>query len=125
MATGVFATGKGAQLSAAEVLIADQNGDQGQFHMQPAHAQPGRVEVQQPGAEDQGGQHRRLHDAAVKLALHHAEAFVADRIVAHGVVDEQAGQVEQPGKPADHGDDVQGFQPEVKHGVTPRDKVCR
>jgi hypothetical protein len=32
------------------------------------------------------------------------------------VVDKESGQVEQTGKPRDHADDVQGFQPEIHDG---------
>ena len=78
--------------------------------MHPALAEvKARVETEQPDAENQGGDHRRQHDAAVQLALHHAETLAAGLVFTHRVIDEQAWQVEQPGEPADHGDDVQGF----------------
>ncbi|MNY49623.1 hypothetical protein D3C86_1850630 [compost metagenome] len=77
------------------------------------------VEADQPDPENQGGDHRRQHDAAIQLALHHAEAFAAGLVFAHGVVDKQAWQIEQPGEPADHGDDVQGFEPQKEHCPTP------
>ncbi|MDT4871341.1 hypothetical protein FQZ97_1064640 [compost metagenome] len=99
------------------MVVADQQDHQGQLGVHPALGQPGGIEDEHPDAEDQGGEHRRQHDAAVELALHHAEAFAAGLVLAHRVVDEESRQVEQAGEPADHGDDVHGFEPEIKHGV--------
>ncbi|MCY1178579.1 hypothetical protein D9M73_189360 [compost metagenome] len=69
------------------------------------------VQAQQPDAEDEGRDHRRAHDAAVQLALHDHEALAAGRVLAHGVVNEQAWQIKQAGKPADDADDMKGFEP--------------
>ncbi|MNV86716.1 hypothetical protein D3C71_1807690 [compost metagenome] len=94
------------------MVVADQQGHQGQLGVQPAAGgEQAGVEHQHPDAEHQGGDHRGAHDAAVQLALHDAEALAADGVFAHRVVDEQARQVEQAGEPADHADDMQRFDP--------------
>ena len=112
MAAGVFATGKTFYLCAAHVVVADQQDNEGEFGVDPAAGlKDARVQVDQPAAENQRGNHRRPHDAAVQLAFHDAEAFLADGVFALSVVDEQARKVEQPGKPADDADDVEGFDP--------------
>ncbi|MNR68315.1 hypothetical protein D3C85_1927980 [compost metagenome] len=49
-----------------------------------------RVEADQRDAENQGGDHRRAHDAAVQLALHDTEAFLADGVFTLRVINEQA-----------------------------------
>ncbi|MNV02355.1 hypothetical protein D3C71_925890 [compost metagenome] len=112
MAAGVLATGKTFHLCAAHVVVADQQHDQGQFGVYPATlAEDAWIEVDEPAAEDQRGDHRRAHDAPVQLALHDAEAFLTDRVFTLCVVNEQARQVEQAGKPAHNADDVKSFEP--------------
>ncbi|MNC39139.1 hypothetical protein D3C75_877820 [compost metagenome] len=111
MAAGVGAVGEAFALGTAHVMVAGQQDDQGELGMQPPLAQPAGGEVQHPGAKHVGGDHRRVHDAAVQLALHGHEAFLADAVLALGVVDEQPRQVEQAGEPADHADDMQRFDP--------------
>src|SRR3989344_328361 len=111
MAAGVIATGKTFYLCTAHVVIADQDYHKGQFGMHPCTlSEVGAwVEADQPDAEHQGSDHRRAHDAPVQLALHDTEAFLADGVFALSVIDEQARQVKQAGKPADHADDMKRF----------------
>jgi len=88
--------------------------------MQPAAgAEQARVDQDHPDAEHQRGDHRRQHDAAIKLAFHDLEALPAGLVLAHRVIDEQAWQIEQAGEPADDGNDVQRFEPEVEHRLNP------
>ncbi|MNF91780.1 hypothetical protein D3C84_743950 [compost metagenome] len=117
MAAFVFATGEALELRAAHMVIADQQHHQGELGVHPALAEKARGKAQQPDAEDQAGDHRWQHDAAVQLALHDHEALLADAVLALCVVDEQARQVKQAGEPADYADDMQRFDPEKKHGV--------
>ncbi|MNH35003.1 hypothetical protein D3C79_956500 [compost metagenome] len=97
-------------------MVADQQHDQGQFGVNPATlAEDAWVEVDEPAAEDQRGDHRRAHDAPVQLALHDAEAFLADRVFTLCVINEQSWQVKQAGKPAYDADDMKRFEPQIEH----------
>ena len=72
---------------------------------------------QQGGPEQVGGDHCRVHDRPQQPPLHHLEPLAigsADRRLA--MVDEQAGQVEQPCHPRDHRHDVQGLGPGIEVG---------
>ena len=55
------------------------------------------------------------HDAVKQLALHDLEALAAGVVVGHGVIDEQARQVEQAGEPGHHEDDVERLDDEHGH----------
>ena len=97
---------------------------QRELHLPPAgmppFAFPGEAEAEQPDAD-----HCRIHDAAQQAALHDLESLAlrhADRGIR--VIDEQTGQVEQPGHPRNHRDDVQGFQDLVGHSA-PRTRFAR
>ncbi|MNT19747.1 hypothetical protein D3C72_1550180 [compost metagenome] len=117
MAASVFAASEALELSATHMVVTDQQDHEGELGMHPALAEKARRQAHQPDTEDQGGNHRGQHDAAVQLAFHGYEAFLANTVLALRMVDKQARQVEQPGKPADHADDMQRFDPEKKHGV--------
>lgn len=72
----VLVTSKPLQLCAAYVVIADQYKDQRQLGVKPAACteQTG-IQNDHPYAKHQRGDHRRKHDAAVKLTLHDLEAL--------------------------------------------------
>src|SRR5690606_30369107 len=121
MAAWRLTLGKAFHLGTADMVVADQQHHQGQLGMQPAATQKQRgIECQHGNAENQRGEHGRQHDAAVQLRVHGTKTITADLIVAHGVVDEQAREVEQARKPADHSDNVQSFEPHVEHDGCPK-----
>ena len=66
---------------------------------------------QQPGAENNCQYRRWRHDVPEQLPFHDLEAILTDLVLAHGVIDEQARQIENPAKPANYPDDMKGFNP--------------
>jgi hypothetical protein len=54
----------------------------------------------------QGDDHAGRHDAGIEPSFHDLESLDRRCIVGHGMVDEQARQVEQPGEPGNHENDV-------------------
>lgn len=106
VAAAILTTREAFDLSAAHVVIADQQHHQCQFSVQPGLGHEPRCEDHQPDTENQCRYHRRAHDAPVKFALHDAKTITADCVLAHRVVNEQTGQVEEGCKPADHRDNV-------------------
>ena len=95
---------------AAVNMVGDECRDEGELGVQPAAADA--VAEPEPGAEDNCQYRARGHDAVEELALHDLEALAADAVVAHGVVHEQAREIEQPGEPGDHENNVQRLEPE-------------
>src|SRR5687767_4230759 len=114
MAPAVAPGGEIAQQPAAPEMVDDQNSYHADLGVQPA-AGPAEPAEPQPQAEGDGEHGTRGHDAPVELALHQPEALERHTVLGHGVVHEQAGQVEQPREPGDHGHDVQRLDPE--HGA--------
>ena len=116
MAAFVAAVAQGLHIDPAHAVVNEQQGDQPQFDLHPP---PGEEVVQiveqQPEAEQQRRRGRGRGDTPEQFAFHHDEAVAADRVLAHGVIDEEPRQIEQAGEPAHHGDDVEGLQP--KHGI--------
>jgi len=99
------------ELAAVEV-VREGEGDDGELRVQPGS---GNAVAPQPGAEDEGQHGPGGHDAPVELALHDFEALAARRVLGHRVIDEQARQVEQAGKPGDHEDDMQRLDPQHRY----------
>src|SRR5262249_23170732 len=58
----------------------------------------------------------RRHDSPEELALHQLEALDGNPVLGRRVIDEQPRQVEQPGEPGHHENDVQRLHP--KHWLT-------
>jgi len=88
-----------------ELLVADQPDDQRHLRPDPEAGgvcAPGFDE--QPDAERQRGDHRRIHDDSIEFRLHDLEALPARGVGGGGVVNEQPRQVKQAGEPAHHGD---------------------
>ena len=52
-----------------------------------------------------------------QFPFHDAKTLAADLIVAHRVIDEQAGQIEQAGEPGHHENQVQGLEPEHNSSI--------
>ncbi len=73
-------------------------------------------------AEAPGSDHGGVHDDAQQAALHDFEKlgrFGAGLGI--GVIGKQARKVEHAGHPGGEGEDVEGFKPEVEHGIEIRD----
>src|SRR5258705_5229994 len=87
-----------------------KTGHKAYLALQQAAVEP--VTQPQPQAEHDRQDAAWRHDAEEQFALHDFEAFAAGRIVAHGVVDEQARQIKQSREPGDHEDDVKRLDPE-------------
>jgi hypothetical protein len=81
-----------------------------QLDVQPNAGKP--LPEPEPHPEDGGEHYARHHDAEVQPALHDLEAFQAERIFRHGVIDEKARQLEKAGVPGHHEDDVERLDPE-------------
>ena len=103
----------------AEQVVGQQQGHEGQLHMQPALVQPTGIGGQQ--ADGHGHRHHHagggddvgqplLHQRV--LGLEHRLGIGAEGVRLH-VVDEETHQIEQPGKPHHHPDDVEGLEPEI------------
>src|SRR6266852_434201 len=102
----------GKQLAAVQ-MIGDQQDDDPELGVEPGTREA--VAEPQPSAEGEGQQRARRHDAPVELALHDLEPLPARRVLGQGVVDEQTRQVEQPGEPSHHENDMQRLDPEHRY----------
>ncbi len=105
-----------AQARAVE-MEADQKCDQGEFGVQPSLGEITRglrQQEEQEEAEEHGETAADVGDRQ-QPTLHRREALVAGLIVRLEVIDEQARQVEKPGEPGHHEDDVESLEPEDGH----------
>src|ERR1700741_4798821 len=90
--------------------------------MKPARAEPLALQYQHD-ADDPGHDHRRHHDVVEQSIFHGLECFQQLRAgLRHGVINEQARQIEHARHPGYDSDDMQGFEPEV-HGNHPRTRL--
>lgn len=97
------------QLSAPDV-IADQQGDENKFQVEP---HPGKAITEpEPGPEEKGEEPPWSGNAIEELSFHRFKPTVALLIMGHGVVDEKTGEIEEASKPGHHENDVQGLNPE-------------
>src|SRR6056297_1910798 len=81
--------------------------------MQPTLAEISRrVVADEPKAEHQSCNHRRCGDAAIKLAFHDFKALSALLVLTGSVINKQSRQIENPGEPAHHCNQVKCFYPQ-------------
>src|SRR5476649_232191 len=100
---------------AVEVVHQREAEDERHLHLPPTGMPPLTLPGEQQ-AEHPDQDRRRVHDAVHQAALHHLEGLALHRaLLGISVIDEQARQVEQPGHPRDHRDDVQSLQHVVEH----------
>ena len=112
---GIAIFGKVAQQPAAPQVVGGEQCDDGELGVQPASGES--VTQIQPETEGESQYRTGRHDAAIELALHDLEAFAALLVTGHGVVDEQARQIEHGRHPGDDGSDRATQQPESRAGV--------
>src|SRR5258708_6157772 len=86
----------GKQPSAVQ-MIGDQQYDDPELGVEPGTGEA--VAEPQPYAEDERQYRAGRHNAPVELAFHDLEPLPARRVLGHGVIDEQAWQVEKPRQP--------------------------
>jgi hypothetical protein len=96
-------------------VVADQQSDQQQFGLQPAHLQISWKSDEHGKAENDAERGADGHDGE-QSSFHDLEAPDAERIRCVGVINEQARQIKQTCKPGHNRDHVQRFQPE--HGCS-------
>lgn len=96
------------QPHAAKIVVNQRQRQQRQFCVQPTGIGINSpvVSNQHPNAEYQGRYHARRHNAEEQLAFHDLKPFIADLVIAHCVINIQARQVKQAGKPSDHKNQV-------------------
>jgi len=118
VAASVGPRGEVRQQAPAIGVVEHQHQHQGKFGVNPgpldSKAQP------HPGAENHRQNAQGRHEA-VQLARHEQEPVPFRPAIGghHGQIDENPGQVEKTGVPADHKGDVQGFENVIDHEGAP------
>lgn len=97
----------------AHAVVHHEQQHQSEFGVHPAgtHVVP-NVETDEPDTEQDGGNRGGRANAIDQLAFHDDETIPAGLVFSHGVVDEQAGQIEDSGEPADNRDDMKRLDPQ-------------
>ena len=103
--------GEVAHQAPAPEVVGDEQRNQRDLGVQPAGRRLEPAEPQ-PHPEHDGEHRAGRHDSPEQLALHQLEALERHAVLRLRVIDEQPRQIEQPGEPGHHEDEVQRLDPE-------------